>query len=118
MLAMGGIMAQVTPKRRIDIWLKEDKERSTDNSIAVMGYIKPTMAKERLRVDLITPSGSPYALEATTDDQGGFFAIFRLIKLMSGIYKAQAFTINSPNAAQAESNVVYITKRESQPQIK
>lgn len=110
MLAIGGIMAQVTPKRRIEIWLKQDPERSTGNSIAVMGSIKPAMTKERLRVDLIEPSGSPYALEASTDDQGRFFAIFSLIKPINGVYRAQAFTINSPNAAQAESNVVYIRK--------
>jgi hypothetical protein len=59
-------------------------------------------------VDLITPSGALYALEATTDEKGRFFAIFPLKEPMSGIYRAQAFTINSPNAAQAESNVVYI----------
>lgn len=110
MLAMGGITAQVTPKRKVDIRLQEDKDHSVSNKVALMGYLRPAMAGERIRVDLQDPSDNLLVLEVSTDVQGRFFAIFGLKKFTNGVYRGQAFTINSPNAAQAESNIVYVEK--------
>jgi len=82
------------------------------------------MGGERVRVSLIDPKGELRVSEATTDPNGGFLAHFDLTSkpsvdahkppqkqpLVHGAYKAQAFTINSPNAAEGASNVIVITR--------
>jgi hypothetical protein len=128
MFTIGGITAQVTPKRRVEIKLTEDKKRSQGSTVALTGQIKPGMGGEKVRVDLIDPDDKLRVKEVTTDSNGKFNALFNLMiapsvdanakpekrakeKVVSGVYKAQAFTINSPNAAQADSNIVYIKKK-------
>jgi hypothetical protein len=125
MFCIGGITAEVTPKRAVDIHLEEDKERSKKTAIAVAGLIKPAMAGELIRIDLFDPEERQRVGQATTDDQGRFYAIFDLTtkpsleakpnreakeRPLPGVYKAQAVIINSPNAAQAESNILYVSK--------
>jgi hypothetical protein len=125
MLAIGGITAQVAPKQRVEVRLWEDKVLSRrEKAIALTGVITPAMAGEKLRVDLIDPNERQRVQEVTTDSQGRFQAIFRMGEFTSevtaqvsqeqmeyqvqGVYKAQAFVINSPQAAEAESNIVYV----------
>jgi len=136
MFHIGGILACVTPKLHSNIELSEDKEfKSKYPFLAVAGRILPAQAKEKVSVFLTAPNGDQWILEVTTDSGGMFRAVFDLttrstldtlkwqssdrhtpdrpaeeIKPMTGIYKAQAFLVNSPNAAEAESNVVSIQK--------
>jgi hypothetical protein len=122
MFPIGGITAQVTPKRRVDIHLEPDKELTKGNVMAFQGAIQPPLAGEKVRVDLIDPDERPRIVETSTDAQGRFKAQFDLgVKPsldakpkrpaketpLKGVYQAQAFVVNSPNAAQAESNIVY-----------
>ena len=129
MLAVGGITAKVIPKRGVDIKLEEDKERSTNKTIALFGELVPAISGQKLRVELRDPNDQMRFIEAISDVQGQFHALFDLTikpsfeansdnghtkqarqKLQPGIYKTQALVIDSPNAAETESNIVYITK--------
>jgi hypothetical protein len=126
MFAIGGITAQVTPKRRVDINIKEDPESAKkDSIIAINGSISPGLSNQRLRVDLTDPLDRTRAVEVKTSTQGTFSAKFDLKRMpsldskqqkterekqVSGVYIAQAFIINSPNAAEAESNILQIKK--------
>jgi len=121
---MGGILFEVTPKRKVDLKLWEDKEKSKEDVAAVRGEIDPAMDGEKLTVDLQDPAGRRRVVDVTTDSSGHFAAAFdlkvkpsfeakpryRKEKPLPGVYVAQAYIANSPHAAQAESNVVYMTK--------
>jgi len=137
MFHIGGILANVRPKRHSDIKLSEDREYKPDHPYAgVVGNIQPVQANERVTVFLSNPDKEQWALEVRTDVQGSFRAVFDLttkptlnrlpwqkddrstpekpaeeIKPMSGVYRAQAFLINSPNAAEATSNEVQIIRK-------
>jgi hypothetical protein len=124
MFAIGGILARVTPKRRVKVDLAEDRERSKSTTVALRGVLTPALASEKLRIDLIGPDGERVA-DVVTDTAGHFATVFDLErkpsvdghpdrqppqKFVPGVYKAQALVINSPHAAQTESTVVYVTK--------
>ncbi len=94
-------------------------------AIAVAGLIRLAMTGELLRIDLFDPEGRQRVAQATTDDKGRFYAMFNLTtkpslearpdrgareRPLPGVYKVQAVIINSPNAAQAESNIVYVSR--------
>jgi hypothetical protein len=136
MFHIGGILTRVTPKLHSNIELSEDKEYKPEYPfLGVVGRIIPAQANEKASVFLTSPDSRQWVLEVTTDSQGMFRAVFDLttkptldtlkwqsntrpipvkpadeIKPTPGIYKAQAFLVNSPNAAEAESNVVSIQK--------
>lgn len=126
--AIGGITARVIPKQSVTVKLGIDEERSKGRLIALVGTISPALTGEKLRVDLIDPDDRLWVLETTTNSQGQFHSLFNLTrlpsieskyhehedeKIESGVYTAQALIINSPNAAQTESNIVYIKKEET-----
>jgi hypothetical protein len=123
--AMGGITAQVTPKQQVRLTLSGDPANSNDTTIALTGSLTPALAGETVRVDLIDPKGKRRVKDVTTNAYGRFQVRFDLTQAPSldanptpepndgpynGVYQAQAFVINSPNAAQATSNVVTINK--------
>ena len=137
MFHIGGILASVTPKLHSNIELGEDKEYSkADNPfLGVIGRIFPAQSGEKTSVYLTSPDGRQWVLNAVTDAQGAFRSVFDLtteptletlkwqsvgrgiptwpanqIKPLPGKYSAQAFLDNSPNAAEAGSNVVNIQK--------
>lgn len=136
MFHIGGILANVRPKKHSDIKLSENKEYDSNDLFAgVTGRVLPPQANERVTVYITAPNNGQWALEVTTGVQGNFQAVFDLttkptlnklpwqvnnghipdapskeIELASGTYKAQAFIVNSPNSAEAESNVVNIEK--------
>ncbi len=126
--AIGGITASVIPKQGVAVKLEVDEERSKGRFIALVGTIEPALAGEKLRVDLIDPDDRLRVLETTTNTQGQFHALFDLTlppsrepkyqehedeEIEPGVYMAQALIINSPNAAQTESNVVYVKQEET-----
>jgi hypothetical protein len=124
-MPMGGILTQVTPKRKVDMRIWEDKEKYQPYVAAVRGELNPAMSGEKVIVDLKDPIGRRRVVQVTTDGSGRFAAIFNLKQKPSleaepkfeeeepllGVYMACAFIVNSPHAAQAESNVVYLVKR-------
>ena len=136
MFHIGGILARVTPKQHSTIELSEDQEYKENHPfLGVIGRVSPAQANEKVSVYLTGPDSKQWVLDVTTDTQGVLRAVFDLttkptldtlkwqlsdrhaptapsneIKPLSGIYKAQAFLTNSPNAAEAESNIVSIQK--------
>jgi hypothetical protein len=125
MLPIGGITAKVIPKQSVEVKLKEDLRRSTDTTIALIGTLSPAMARQILRIDIVDPEDRLRVLESKTDSKGHFAGTFDLTikpsleahpntedieRPLEGIYKAQALVINSPNAAEAKSNIVYMIK--------
>jgi hypothetical protein len=127
-MPMGGILAQVTPKRKVDVRIWEEKEMSQKEEryvAAIRGELDPAMTGEKVIVDLNDPAGRRRVAQVTTDGSGRFATIFDLKQKPSlevepkfeeeepliGVYVAQAFIVNSPHAAQAESNVVYLDKK-------
>ncbi len=123
-LPMGGILAQVTPKRKVTLDLREDQEVKKAEAAAVRGSVNPAMAGEVVAVELEDPASRLRTVQVTTDATGHFTAAFDLTLYPGdekdrepkretpphGVYLARAFIVNSPHAAQAESNVVYIIK--------
>jgi hypothetical protein len=136
MFHIGGIMAKVRPKLHSGIELSEDREYKPDNPfLGVVGKIAPARSGEKVSVFLTAPDSSQWVLEVTSDSAGTIRSVFDLttrstlntlrwqnsdrhiplkpagdIKPVSGIYKAQAFLVNSPNAAETQSNIVNIQK--------
>ncbi len=136
MFHIGGILAKVRPKRHSEIDIREDKEYPEDHPyIGIVGTVQPAKANEKATVFLTAPDGNQWALEAKTDAQSHFRTVFDLTKKptlntlpwqkgdrnmpdvpskeiepLPGVYKVQAFLINSPNAAEAESNVLNIQR--------
>jgi hypothetical protein len=110
--SIGGVTCQVTPKKAVDIKIEEDREQSKKTIIAIRGVLSEQIADEIVRIDLTDPDGVLHIMEINTNVQGGFTAIFDIsnVRTYSGVYKIRAFTINSPNAAQAESNIVYVKR--------
>ncbi len=134
---IGGILARVTPKRHGSIELSADKEYPPENPfLGVIGHVSPARAGEKASIFVTGPDSRQWVLERLTDGAGTFRAVFDLstkpsldtpkwptdnngaplkpagkYKPPSGIYKAQAFLVNSPNASEAESNVVSIEKK-------
>lgn len=123
-LPMGGILTRVIPKRKVELSLWELEDVSGPDKAALKGKLVPIMRDEKVVVELEDPAGRRRVKRVATDSVGCFTAIFDLTqkpsleadpkpeeeKPLPGIYVAQAFVVNSPHAAQAESNVVYLEK--------
>ena len=119
MLTIGGITANVTPKKKVTITIEAAKPGN--NIVTIHGHITPAMLGEVLRVDLYHPLGYLWAENVTTVANGEFTATINIAKEpymddlpstplpLPGDYKAQAHTINSQNAAEASSNIVFIS---------
>jgi hypothetical protein len=121
---MGGILAEVTPKRKVTLTLWQDKEQAKETPylVAMLGKTNPAMNAETVTVELEDPTGRRRVATAVTNATGNFGARFNLLvkpsleakpsrereEPLKGTYRAQAYIANSPNAAQATSNNVYI----------
>jgi hypothetical protein len=121
MLPIGGITVKVTPKQNVKIELKANGEHY---KIHATGKIIPGLQSEVLRVDATDPYGYCRYKNCTTNSAGNFSAIIDVTEPATGNdilppghphlypihgkYRVQARIINSPNAAQAESNIIFI----------
>ncbi len=127
---IGGITMSVTPKLRVSLDIKAGAD---GDGIHVRGIMHPAFAGERVRIDLTDQYGFAEDITDATTDQRGTFSLFFSMgeaqkqneELVSsdpdhlppshpgrfpvwGPYRVQAHTINSPNAAQASSNIVIV----------
>jgi len=125
MLPIGGLTARVTPKHHSEITLEEDQEYDRSEEVGLRGQINPPLSNQPVRVDLTDPKGRLRVQKVLTD-AGSFHAIFDLThapsedplgrepgeeeRPVSGDYRAQAFIINAPQVAEAESSVVILKK--------
>ena len=123
---IGGILNQVTVKRRSQIKLQLDKEQDKEYMIALKGTITPALTGQRVRVELIDPRGKRRVAEVNTVAGGSYTASFNLryepsleadrkkwkkaARLVRGAYRAQAFIFGATRAAEAASNIVFVTR--------
>ncbi len=126
---IGGVTMSVTPKLRASLDIEAGPE---GDGIFVRGVLDPPLEDERVRVDFADSYGYVQVAEVTTEQNGVFDLFYSLGEAQRanedlvnedpaqlppghpghfpvwGTYRVQAHTINSPNAAQASSNVVVV----------
>ena len=123
---IGGTYSRVRLVRKSSIRWEEDRDAGGKNGIAFRGKIVPVAAKQRIRAELVDPKGRLRVAEVKTDAAGEFRVKFDLSyepsleadrKLwkksgaaVPGVYRAQAFLFNADQAAEAESNILFITR--------
>ena len=120
---MGGILSQVTPKRRVKLELWDDREVQKPRVYGLRGKMDPGLSGEQVLVRLEDPAGRRWTQQVSTGGTGQFSVIFDLNQMppdgskepvrdpLVGVYVGQAFVVNSPKAAQAESNRVLIARK-------
>jgi hypothetical protein len=124
---IGGVLNNVHIRRRSTIKLRRDREGERDEwTIAVRGGVAPAQQRQRIRVELLDPKGELRVAETRTDALGEFRASFdlryepsleasrKLWKktkvIVNGTYRAQAEIFDTTAAADATSNLVFITR--------
>ena len=121
MMPIGGISVNVTPKQRVQMDLKAQGDAF---EIHATGNLSPGLNDEKVRVDVTDPFGFMRCQNTSTGVGGAFTARIKVSEPpesedflppghpnsfpLKGSYMVQARTINSPNAAQAESNIVVV----------
>ncbi len=121
MLPIGGVSLNVTPKQRVEIGIEANGEKY---EVQVAGNMVPGLQNEAVRVDVTDPFGYRRCINCKTGTNGSFHGNIDVSQKLSsidllpaghpnsfpvsGIYLVQARTINSPNAAQAKSNIVTV----------
>ena len=123
---IGGVLNQVTVKKRSQITLQEDQDQSKGDTIAVWGAISPRQTGQRVCVELIDPNGSRRVAEVNTKAGGVYKTSFdlryepsleadrkrwkRAARRVHGIYRAQAFIFNATQAAEAASKMLFLKR--------
>lgn len=122
MLPIGGVIADVTPKREVDLEL--DLERVGPDSTLLHGVMTPSMEGQKVSVEVRDPDGMVRVVEAETDANGDFEVVMDLTgpapdesdeefdrrtsrSFVEGSYRAQAYTIAADHAAETNSNLVH-----------
>jgi hypothetical protein len=116
---IGGILANVTPKRATTIELSEDRELSTETTAVVRGTVAHAHRRDRVRVSLTAlsdPARPSLVVETRTDEDGAFVARLPLTRLagrrrpLRGSFAAQASTFAAATVAEASSNILSIAR--------
>jgi len=125
--SIGGITARVTPKRRVNLTMEEDREKSKEDTIAFVGHMVPSISDQRIRVDLTDPAHRLRLALAKTDAAGVFHVTFDLTqppnvnvtvtgkvgakeKPLHGQYLCRSTVLDSADAAEATSNTVAVVR--------
>lgn len=73
---IGGVTANVRPKRRADIELDKDV-KATDESVHVSGSVRPATADQQVRIEMTAPDGQRSTTTVFTDRAGRYRAVFK-----------------------------------------
>lgn len=116
-LPIGGVTADVTPKREVELELGvEERDGPT---VHLVGAMTPAMEGEAVSVGVTDPRDRRRVAETTTNANGYFRARVDVSEpipgehdgefegFVPGTYRGQAYTISAANAAETESNVVH-----------
>lgn len=120
LLPIGGITADVTPKRAVD--LEIGVEERAETAVTVQGRMTPAMANEQVEVDVVDPRDRRRVVQTSTDADGEFIATVDAsdpprgrtdeeddpVGFVPGTHRVQASTFAADNAAETESNVVHV----------
>jgi hypothetical protein len=116
-LPIGGVTADITPKREVELEL--DVRNRAEEIVTLAGMMTPAMEDEPVSVSVTDPRDRRRVAEAVTDRSGRFEVTMDMSKpapgrrgediegFVPGTYRGQAYTISAPNAAETESNLVH-----------
>lgn len=112
---IGGTFYRVSVRKRASIRMEVGSKGDSKSRIAVVGAVGPARADQRILIDVLLPDGKTHnATETKTKSTGEFAASLSLLdgngKLMPGQYRVQAFIFHASELADAESNIVYISR--------
>ena len=123
MAPIGGILANVRPKHRGEIWLDDDPKYDDERGqLHVHGRVEPAIGEQRMTVYATEPDRSTMAVIAYTEANGRFRATFQLgrrrkavlrgkerpvLSAEPGLYAFQAHILAAKQIAPADSNVVW-----------
>jgi hypothetical protein len=127
MAPIGGILANVRPKLRGDVWIDDDvkvDENQGQGQVTVHGKVKPAIEGQKVTVYVTQPDQDKKALDAYSDPRGNFQATFQMgrprrpylkdkvqpiyLSGQPGYYGIQAHILAASQLAPADSNVVWI----------
>jgi hypothetical protein len=111
---MGGILANVTPKRETAIEITEDQEKSEEAAIAIRGWVANAHDGDAVRVTTIDDAtGASSVVETVTDANGEFWSLTDLRELarlagrdpdaVAGTYTVFAETFVAATVVEATS---------------
>src|SRR5262249_15405198 len=112
---IGGTFYRGSVRQRATIRIQSKDETHRQELIAVAGVVGPARADQRVLVDVLFPDGKTRrTVETTTRYTGQFDATVSLLddhkKLMLGPYRVQAFIFQASELADAQSNVLHVTR--------
>jgi hypothetical protein len=111
---IGGTFYRVAVRKRATIRMEVADKEQRKAAVSVHGSVAPVRADQRILVDVLFPDGKTRRVVQTkTQSNGQFDARISLIndkKLMPGPYRVQAFIFHASELADAESNVIYVTR--------
>jgi hypothetical protein len=111
---IGGTFYRVNVRKKATIRMEvEGKERK--DSVTAHGAVSPVRSGQRILVDVLLPDGKTHrSTETRTKANGSFDAKISLLDenqtLQPGTYRGQSFIFNADELADAESNVLYVTR--------
>jgi hypothetical protein len=124
---IGGLLSRVHVVRQAKLTLREDpKQAEKSTTVALLGKLTPAAGSQKVRVELLDPTGAPRMTEVATSSAGEFAAAFDLryqaslesdrkkwrkaTELVHGTYRAQAHIVTVDKVSLAESPVVFVTR--------
>ena len=113
--AIGGTFYRVGVRKRANIRISEVSDQKRKDAIIVQGSVGPARDGQRILVDVLLPDGKTHRrAETRTKPSGQFQPPVGLLdenrKLQPGPYRVQAFIFHASELADAESNVIYVTR--------
>jgi IPT/TIG domain len=112
---IGGTFYRVGVRKRATIRMEVTGKEQSKGAISVHGAVAPVRADQRILVDVLFPDGKTRrAAQTKTKSNGQFNVRINLLddkkNLLTGPYRVQAFIFHASELADAESNVIYITR--------
>ena len=112
---IGGTFYRVGVRKRATIRIEVEDKEQRQSTIRVHGAAAPARADQRILLDVLLPDGKTRkSAQTKTNGTGQFDGPLSLLddkkKLLPGPYRVQAFIFHASELADAESNVVYISR--------
>jgi len=126
LMPVGGFIAKVRPKHRINITIERNRQSMAGNEIGIVGSIDPPFANQPVLVSLRAAEGQ-WIKQVYTDAAGQFAASFNILvgpgpewgepgglvadegePSITGQYRIKAMTVNAPDVISTESNEVIV----------
>lgn len=112
---IGGTFYRTSVRRRASIKLELMDRDGGKETVYVVGAVGPSVPAQRILVEVVFPDGKTHrSAETMTAGSGQFEAKLSLLdengKLETGAYRVQAFIFHADELADAESNVIFVSR--------